>query len=296
LLLFFRSNPDLLTSRAKHVGYVLDADEPLPVFWENARTTLLMFHVEGDHNWRHNIDGEPMLLLPMGLLFLLGVFLLVKELVWHLARFRFWEALPLATLLLWLPVMLLPAALTSTELPHALRAAGALPAVVIVSALGVVRPLQLLRGWFHIRPALIIALLLVVSVFLGAQEFDKYFDDWGEDPHLPGYFNQELVDLGRYLRGLDENHDVYVIANGDGLAVDGFPAEAQDIMFLTEGRDITYLHSDDLKSIQPSECRRLIVALIKKDPSILESLGTTFPAMTFQEEPFAIGTLSRSCR
>ena len=292
VLAFYWSDPGFLTERFNAVG-VLNAQEPLAAFWESVRRHLQMFHVEGDPNWRHNIPGEPMLLSVVGIVFLLGFFFLIWELVSHLVGKRFWEALPLATLFLWLTIMLLPAALTSEGIPHASRSVGVLPGVVIVSALGVVRPLEILRNRFHIRPGPVIALLLVFSIFLGAQEFDKYFDDWaGNEDILRREFSQDTVDFGRYVRGLDEDGDIYVVANGIGDIVDGFPISAQNIMFLTEGSDITYLRPDELQSIQPREGRTLVVALMRGDPGLFEALRARFPAMIFPNEPFPVGILS----
>ncbi len=290
LLDVFLNDPGVLTERARMAGLVFDAEEPLAAFWDSVRIHLRMFHFEGDfHNWRHNIPGEPMLLQAVGVVFLLGFFFLITELVGHLVRRRFWEALPLATLLLWLPVMLLPGALTTGPTPAALRSVGVLPAVAIVSALGVVRPLEILRSRFHIRPGLMIVLLLLFFLPLGARQFDKYFNDWaGNDAQLYEPFRQDLEDLGKYLRGFDDNDDIYLVVNG-GHQAWMVPA------FLTEGsRDIIIItHPNDLQSIDAREGHRLVVAFMQRDVSSeMKSLRVRFPAMMFRTQPFPTAILS----
>lgn len=87
-----------------------------------------MFNLRGDLNWRQNISGSPQLLLPVGLLFLLGIWVALrgsgretglKNRLLNSYSFPLW----------WIAIMLLPEELTAEGIPHALRSIGVLPGV-----------------------------------------------------------------------------------------------------------------------------------------------------------------------
>src|SRR5207245_4198417 len=93
----------------------------------NLAATLLMFHVHGDDNWRHNLPGAPMLDPLTGALFVLGLVLVCRR-----PRDR---AAP-TLLFAWLFAMLLPNLLSVEGVPHGLRSCGVLPAVALLAGIG----------------------------------------------------------------------------------------------------------------------------------------------------------------
>src|SRR6266581_3203777 len=101
-------------------------ERDVPAYLErNLEATLLMFHVHGDDNRRHNLSGAPMLDPITGLLFLAGLVLVARG-----------KSRPIAFLLLaWVPVMLLPSLLSVEGVPHGLRSCGVLPAVALLGGI-----------------------------------------------------------------------------------------------------------------------------------------------------------------
>ncbi|HUS15887.1 MAG TPA: glycosyltransferase family 39 protein, partial [Chloroflexia bacterium] len=101
------------------------AGSPLAALASQAWLALSMFFYHGDLNYRHNVPPHPVfdlfVLVPAGL----GLVLLLKE--WRRPRTLFW--------CLWLGGALGPM-LLSNESPHFLRAAGSLPLVFVLPALG----------------------------------------------------------------------------------------------------------------------------------------------------------------
>lgn len=88
----------------------------------------------GDANLRHSAPGVGQLLWPEAIAALLGLYFVLRR--------RSREDL---LLLGWVALGPLPAALTREGLPHALRSLGALPAMQLLGAVGIVQSLELLR-------------------------------------------------------------------------------------------------------------------------------------------------------
>ncbi|MEK9170883.1 MAG: glycosyltransferase family 39 protein [Patescibacteria group bacterium] len=66
---YFLNNPGDFLGRSGQVS-IFSADNPLKVAAFNVVSTLGMFNIASDFNWRHNYAGSPELFLPVGLLFL----------------------------------------------------------------------------------------------------------------------------------------------------------------------------------------------------------------------------------
>ena len=92
----------------------------------NALKAIGMFFWQGDRIPRHNAPGRPVFDPLIAVAFVVGLIILLRQ-----ARRRVAAVFVLA----WIGVMLLPTIL-SEDTPHFLRAAGTLPAVMIVPALG----------------------------------------------------------------------------------------------------------------------------------------------------------------
>ena len=134
---------------------------------ENIRRHLLMFHVKGDPNGRHNLPGAPMLDPVTGGLFALG-------LVFAISRARRPEY---ALLVGWLALALLPPVLSlDFEAPQAYRGIGVTPVAALLAALG--------AGWLFSRAwewrrRWQVGLAALPAVALGCAvvaNFDLYFN------------------------------------------------------------------------------------------------------------------------
>src|SRR3989442_2507001 len=125
MLLHYVRHPEHFTYPHRIVSVFspkLDRAE-VPYYLErNLVATLLMFHVHGDENWRHNLSGSPMLDPLTGVLLIVGLLLCARA-----------PTSPATALLLpWLTALLLPNILSVEGVPHGLRSSGALPALVLV--------------------------------------------------------------------------------------------------------------------------------------------------------------------
>ena len=115
---------------------VFNQPHPFMAFGESLVRHLAMFNIYGDPNMRHNYSGDPQLFWPVGILFLVGFFLMLRNGFYNLKQKNWKGFLPYITLFAWFFVMLLPGALTYEGMPHALRVIGTIPAVYILASLG----------------------------------------------------------------------------------------------------------------------------------------------------------------
>lgn len=230
--------------------------------------TLGMFNFTGDWNNRHNIPGAPMLPWPIGIFFVIGF---IKELHHWLQR-KHGHFSPLHTFLFaWFFIMLLPGFL-STQAPHALRTIGALPVVMIFTGRGIWWLFKAIGAWrdesqptkqYHLHhltdPAVVLAIVLLLAG-LGAYEFHRYFNVWGQDPETAGAFNQNYVDVANQINALPDKTPKYVIIKAPALmfqvpdSQQQLPVSATTVMFLTDtvspadqaAKHLTYLLPDQV--------------------------------------------------
>lgn len=143
LLRYSVENPDRFWFRsASRVSDGL-AEPGIDVFLQNVWDTLLMFHVRGDTVWVNAVVKDPVLDRVTGVLFVLG-------LVYVLWRFFRRPAAVDATLIVAIPILLLPSILAlawPNENPSVVRTGGALPVVMLLSAL----PLDAAISWAEDR-------------------------------------------------------------------------------------------------------------------------------------------------
>jgi 4-amino-4-deoxy-L-arabinose transferase-like glycosyltransferase len=227
---------------------------------------LLMLHLRGDRNARHNIPGRPMLDPASGFFFVAGLAYMLRSLVHNRGTPQAFAAI----VVLWL-AFLLPSAVTDSA-PHALRALGAVPAVCAIAAIGVHRlgsslaaAVQALRSkrleaastlpraaaaslplWTR-RMAYVAALLAA-----GALSYHDYFDDWAKRPGVAVAFSSDVVAFFDRVAEL-----------GDGREVRAVPhiADAPQVRFLNRDRklDIRPLDQSSFVAAPAARDRILIV-------------------------------------
>jgi hypothetical protein len=157
---FFSRMEELSVLRRRH---------PAIALWHGSLAAVMQFNVRGDSDWGLNISSAPLLIWPVGLLFLFGVGLAV----WTLVKRRSGAGSG-SLLLVWLVVMLAPTALSGDT--SALR------------TLGTVTPVFLLAGWaaawiwarLRARPAKVIFVAAVMVT--GVAEGYRYFGEWAHSP------------------------------------------------------------------------------------------------------------------
>jgi len=169
---------------------------------QNTLRTLGMFTLHGDDTDRYNLDGRPLFDWANGLLFYLGLGLLLLRLR-HGPR----RADPAALLWLWLLLMLLPDFITDDS-PHFLRVIGALPAVYIIWAFGLARTYQAIEARLgqqnnkllatrKLIPVTLLALLLALTTLHTVYD---YFFRWANAVEARHIYGADIAQMANHLQ------------------------------------------------------------------------------------------------
>lgn len=184
---------------------------------------LRMFHVEGDHNARHNLPGAPMLDPVTGVLFLLGAIYAL----WRVSDHR------RGLLLIWVAVVLLGGILSLVrEAPQGYRTLGVVPAVVILAGDTLARTVLTLQAWVRegaeeervregegtvgsttvVQAVTIVATGAALGVlgWAGWLNVDLFFNRWAGDPRVWAAFTPMETAVAREVTALLATHDVYL--------------------------------------------------------------------------------------
>ncbi|MCC7288875.1 glycosyltransferase family 39 protein [bacterium] len=234
--------------------------DKLKLVGSNALDTFLMFNLKGDENYRHNLGGLPLLNTFIGIMFLLGL----------LFVFTRPKRLTNLTVIISFVALLLPAILTSGDVPNALRSAGALPLIMILVGVGVN---YLLRRWYATFPVNNIArsvglvLVLILLTLTAFQGYKQYFVAWAQDPKTYTSYDEPLTEMAKFLnaesgaRGLSAENTYVVVSE----------YENQTIQFLTHKRTEYSLIGDDaLRALPLNKKPKLFI--LGSDASAKEKL------------------------
>ncbi|HXU12526.1 MAG TPA: glycosyltransferase family 39 protein [Candidatus Binatia bacterium] len=236
----------------------------------NLKATLLMFHVSGDTNWRHNLSGAPMLDPLTGALFLVGLVV-----VWR-------RPAPVPALLVgWVGAMLLPNLLSVEGVPHGLRSCGVLPAVALLAGIGLESALGFLTRRRTGEGPLLAAGVAVVLLIGGFTAY-RYFDVWGGSPGMAEAHDAAFKAAARVLRDAPDGVERFLVANGTGFPIHGHPVETEAYLFELRDRPPVLIGPKDAARLVVSG-RPALVALIQRDDRILAILRQLNPQASIVE-------------
>lgn len=274
MALYFARHPQQFLQRAQAVS-VFQAPHPARTLASVALHTAAMFNLRGDCNWRHNLECSPELVWPVGIFFLLGAAVALRNWIRH-GRGARGEAL----LLLWLGIMLIPEMLSADAIPHAMRALAAAPAAYMLAALGAEMALAALGERRRLA-----ALLLAALVATGGYDLYRYFGEWAHSPALlaANAFSQHEARIGELLNALPAATPRIVVLPGAPYANDptyprpALDMRAQPIAFATYGHPqprYLFFHDllragDDVRALLP---RGSVVVPLDPDISLMQLL------------------------
>jgi hypothetical protein len=193
------------------VAEVSILDNPGQSLAQNGLLVLGMFNWQGDQAWSRNLSGRPVFDPLMGIIFLVGLVLLIRDAIWHSEPLG--KGGVACFTLLWLGVMLLPT-LLAEDAPSFSRAIGILPAVYIPPALALLTISRWISTW-NLKPVikLILGIAVVITVVLisGTRTVYDYFVTFARNPNMAYDYDQDKVDAAQYIRkAVAEGHRVYI--------------------------------------------------------------------------------------
>ncbi len=240
LALYFLGHPADFFRRVSEVS-LMASPRPIQQLLFNIGKTVGMYAFAGDENWRHNLSGQPMLFWPVAILCFIGIGLAVFRQRWLLT---FWVA------------GMLPAILSTEDVPHALRSSLTIPAAVFAAALAGI------WVWRRITPTLSplesSILLYAIAGALVVQAYHTYFVKWGRNPAVAAWYYNDAAIHARSLLAAPRDIPKYVVFSAEQGRYDrGLPSSARPIMFLTDTfsavnqqkMNVHYLLSDQTNQI-----------------------------------------------
>lgn len=256
--IYYWQNPGDFLGRTSQISVFSDI-HALKTLGLNVVQTMGMFNFTGDHNWRHNLPGQPTLFWPIGVLFLMGFLRSLIKLFKYRKNHGHFSTIPVI-LLAWFFIGLLPVVLSNEGLPHALRSILVAPVVFLFAGEGAWWFFITLKHWYALRDKhpheamLVSTLVLIIFLFgLSLVEYHRYFVEWGQNPETASAFNQNYVKIGREINALPTSIPKYVIVERGDVFVNGIPVTAQTTMFITQTfapeaqikKNVIYLSSEE---------------------------------------------------
>jgi len=194
----------------------------------NVVKTIGMFNVVGDFNWRHNIAGRPELFWPIGVFFLVGIFMSFKTLL----RKNRWMDEEII-LFSWLALAFLPVVISNEGLPHALRSILVIPPVFIFAGIGGMKIFHLMNNYINKKWLVQLAVWLFFSILIFEAYF-SYFITWGQNPNTANAFSFNDYIISNYLNAVPEETPKYIVVPDINYTVErDNPISLQSILFLT---------------------------------------------------------------
>jgi len=277
---YFLKNPGDFIGRAGQTS-VFSAPQPLLELGKSLLLHLGMFNFYGDGNWRHNYPGSPELFFPVGLFFLIGIWQ-AATVIFEAIKRKIIDSNAKAYLfvLLWLIIMLLPGILTYEGVPHALRTLGAIPAVMILAAVGGVATYDWLKSRLPKAAVAGIVISFAAAAILCA--WQDYFSHWAKNNNIAGAFTSQFVEIGNLASLLNrQGWQTVIIANENGTPVpypNGIPMPSQTVQFIEKGNfspSSIYLTPEKIDQIEIG--KKTAIIPMKTDNSIFEKLKIIFP-------------------
>jgi hypothetical protein len=194
---FFIQNPNWFLHRFNQTtSEVLGGRAQVAALITNGLKVIGGLFVAGDQNWRHNLAGRPALDPAQTLFFGAGLVVLVRR----------WRRAETWALFAWL-VIGLALSVVTIDAPHFGRTTLAMPAVVLVVALGI----EAVWRWGRGRVARgLVAAAVVASGFLSLSDF---FGRWAAAPELAQAYTGEQVRLAQAIeKGIPKGANLYLYA------------------------------------------------------------------------------------
>ena len=175
--------------------------------WDHTRRMLLAYAIRGDQDPRTTLPGRPALNPFLALALVVGIGFSMVRLKKPLYP----------TLLAWLAVMSIPAAL-ATKGAVAKRALGATPAVAMLIAIGCLDGGTALYRWFKGRSiswarhlAVVWAILIGTGLaYTGVRTYRDYFVVWAQDPDQFTHFEVGTAAVGTFVGTRPAEEQIYL--------------------------------------------------------------------------------------
>lgn len=261
---------------------IFSQQNPLFSFIKSLVVHLGMFNFYGDANWRHNFSGQPELLWPIGIFFIIGFAISIKKAIKAIREKDNLQFAIYNLQLCWFFFMLLPSVLSYEGIPHALRTIGVIPPVMIFSSMGAVFVFEKLSKIYK-NKRIFYAIAIIFLLSLPIAEFNKYFITFDGKQEVKDAFSQDLKTAGEYLNSLPDDMEKYVIVNLSGVEVNGIPMPAQTPIFIERAKYGKPRAKYVLSEEEINTDKEAVIIPLAKDLKLLSQIIMKYPKGELEE-------------
>jgi len=281
LLDFFKWHPEHYASRTSEIS-VLNAEvnhgHILPTVARTLGLSLAKYNFWGDQNMRQNYAPYPILNPLTGVAFLVGLIYITLQffrLLWR--RFkngvRDTRLILYAFLLSWFFALLIPEFLANEGNPHALRAIGNLPVVMLIAAIPFVWIFKHMQSYSKSYKFFVMSMLVATFLFIGIFDPVKYFVFFKNSPKQHEAFQANLGEVTKYLRSLPADKEKYIVTGS---------MERLPIRYLNPTMpNLTYLYPGQASEIRPSD-KNFVIIFTGSEWDTINAQRDRFPDIVFE--------------
>lgn len=282
MLYTFWMHPEFLESRSASISILspeVNQGHLVQTFLKSLGLSLAKYNFWGDQNWRHNYPPYPILDPLTGLAFLVGIIGSANIFIrssWKRLRKKLpsREMTVHVFLLSWFFIMLAPEFLTAEGLPHALRAIGTIPPIMIFSGWAIsllVERSAKLRRFKKTALGIFFLLLFTIGIFNAL----KYHIFWASKKKTAISFERTLMEISDYLKVLPpDKQKVIITGNMQRVPIrlfnDGLP-------------NVSYFHPDEVRSSAIDALPFSYAIMTDNDSGITSRLLQMHPDMHLEE-------------
>lgn len=280
---FFRANPHHYASRTGAISILnpqVNQGHLMTSIGKTFGLAIQKYFIMGDLNMRHNYKPYALLNPVVSVAFLIGLIYITGKL-FHLLWVRFAkgkrdEKLDTYVFLLsWFLVLLIPEFLASEGNPHALRAIGTLPVVIIISIIPFLWIFKKYNQFGHSYKIFTISILIAAFLFIGLLDPIKYFVFFANSPKQHEVFNANLRNISDYMRLLDGDEKKYIVTGS---------MERLPIRYLNPDMpNLSFYYASEIGKITPSSNDKITIIFTGWDWNAINSLRSRIPNLTYEE-------------
>ena len=280
---FFVSHPEHYASRTSHISILnpeVNKGHLSTMLSKTIGLSIQKYFAMGDLNMRHNYPPYPLLNPLVGVSFLVGlVYILIQ--FFRLIYIRFKNKvrdrrLEIYTfLLIWFFTLLIPEFLAAEGNPHALRAIGTLPVVMIIAVIPFMWIINKYHSYGNSFRIFVISSLIFSFAFIGIADSIKYFFFFANNPKQHQAFEANLKEVSNYIRTLPESSQKYIVTGS---------MQRLTIKYLNPTLPNTYYFYPGEANVIPDNNKTdFSVIFTSYEPNIINLIRDKFPNTSFEE-------------
>lgn len=289
LLDFFHFHPEHYASRTSEISILNPATNQgrlAPLLAKTFGLSLAKYNFWGDQNIRHNYPPYPLLNPLTGIAFLIGLIYIFLR-FFHLFITRFKNKVrderltTYAFLLAWFLALLIPEFLASEGNPHALRAIGTLPVVMLIATLPILWLTKKIGAFGHSFKILTISFFIFAFGFIAIFDSVKYFVFFANNPQQHSGFQGNLKEVSNYLRTLPVASEKIVVTGS---------MERLTIKYLNPTLpNTTYLYPGQVNNLTLANPVSAVIIFASPDWEAINTTRDLFPGINFEEHKNKFG-------